>query len=527
MDGLLIALIILLAYIVLVYVLNSKGILQKHNMNAWGPFIMWRTERGRNLIDWLARPKRFWKAYAAVGKVVVIAVMVFMMALLIWEAFLVPSIPADRAPSPQMLLGIPGLNPVIPIWYGILGLVVGIVIHEFGHGILARVGEMKVKALGVVLLVVPMGAFVEPDEEQLVKAEKKRRTSVYTAGPATNVIFALICAFLFSTVMVSSVDAVRDNPIVVNMADNTPASHAGLQFGDQIVTVNGTAVMDYSSIAAPAPGTSVTIQYYRGSELRTAEVVSGVVLTTIASGLPAEQAGLRTGMIIVSLNNMTVANEADLKAALASIAPGQTVPLSALVYDSASQTYKDAGLTTITPISKKAYYESTYGQTTDDIAYIGVNSAYLGAATNDPQVLVDRMANPYAGLSGFGGFISGTLSYIALPFTGLQPMQGPVSELFVPGGIFSGMSIGTFWILANSVYWLFWLSLMLGMTNALPAVPLDGGYLFKDWLDTIVGKIKRSASQEQRERYVSSITWTLAILVLFLIMWQLIGPRLL
>jgi hypothetical protein len=59
MDGLLIALIILIAYLVLVFVLKTKGILEKYNMTNWGPFIMWRTKRGRDLIDKLAKPRRF------------------------------------------------------------------------------------------------------------------------------------------------------------------------------------------------------------------------------------------------------------------------------------------------------------------------------------------------------------------------------------------------------------------------------------------------------------------------------------
>jgi len=83
-----------------------------------------------------------------------------------------------------------------------------------------------------------------------------------------------------------------------------------------------------------------------------------------------------------------------------------------------------------------------------------------------------------------------------------------------------------FWVTANCFYWIFWINLMLGMTNALPAVPLDGGYLFRDWIDSLVKKVKKGISDEDRERFVSSITYTFIMLVVFLITWQLIGPRL-
>ena len=33
------------------------------------------------------------------------------------------------------MIGLPGLNPVIPLWYGILALVIAMVVHEFSHGI--------------------------------------------------------------------------------------------------------------------------------------------------------------------------------------------------------------------------------------------------------------------------------------------------------------------------------------------------------------------------------------------------------
>ena len=82
-----------------------------------------------------------------------------------------------------------------------------------------------------------------------------------------------------------------------------------------------------------------------------------------------------------------------------------------------------------------------------------------------------------------------------------------------------------FWIIANATYWVFWLNLMVGLSNALPAVPLDGGYIFKDWLDTILGKSKKYQDEEKRTSVVNRVTVTLAFMVLFLILWQVIGPR--
>jgi membrane-associated protease RseP (regulator of RpoE activity) len=157
---------------------------------------------------------------------------------------------------------------------------------------------------------------------------------------------------------------------------------------------------------------------------------------------------------------------------------------------------------------------------------MGINSAYLGAGVVNVQVLSQRLSSPYAGLQTPGDFITDTLRYISLPFIGLAPVQSPVTELFHPSGLVAPFGADVFWITANILYWVFWINLMVGMTNVLPAIPLDGGFLFKDGLDAFVQKVRKNATEEQRAKYVSRITIALALFVLFLIVYQFIGPRL-
>ena len=82
-----------------------------------------------------------------------------------------------------------------------------------------------------------------------------------------------------------------------------------------------------------------------------------------------------------------------------------------------------------------------------------------------------------------------------------------------------------FWLIANALYWLFWLNLMLGATNALPAIPLDGGYIFKDALEAIVSKVRAGLSAERRERIAKNVSYFFALMILSLVVWQIIGPR--
>jgi hypothetical protein len=56
-----------------------------------------------------------------------------------------------REIGPQSNLLIPGLNPYLPWTYGWIALVVTIIIHEAGHGIVARVHNIKIESTGIVL----------------------------------------------------------------------------------------------------------------------------------------------------------------------------------------------------------------------------------------------------------------------------------------------------------------------------------------------------------------------------------------
>jgi len=528
----LIALIVILAWTGLVYGLKRKGILEKAGLTNWGPFIMWRTERGKVFIDRVASAKRFWGTYAAIAKIICLLTMIFIMGLLIWEATLVTSIPAESAPSPEMILGIPGINPLIPVWYGILGLVVAIVVHEIAHGILTRVGDLKLKSLGLLFFIFPMGAFAEPDDDELNKTEKKKRMNVFAVGPATNIILAIFCAFLFSSVLLSTASPIRDGPVVVTVADGSPAYHGDLEFGSQIIEIGGIRVLtpsDLENIDAPEPGTLVTVDYYLSGDERSEQLYSGVAITSVSKGLPAYDAGIRTGMILASINDTTIYNSEDFTEVMGLTHPEQTVNVTVLSWDDDSQSYLHVGtITQVTLTSRNQYMMELGSDPGDepDKGFLGINSAYLGVGTNTPEALLTAIRNPFEGADSASDLFRGFIIYIALPFRGLAPVQSPISDLFQVTGMMSAIPVDIFWIVANSFYWIFWINLMVGLTNVLPAVPLDGGYLFRDGIDTIVRKIRRNSSQEDIERYVGSITLALAMVVLFLIIWQLIGPRL-
>ncbi|PJB21662.1 MAG: peptidase M50, partial [Euryarchaeota archaeon CG_4_9_14_3_um_filter_38_12] len=151
---------VIIAWLVLIYILNRKKILEKHHMSLSGPILLVHTTTGRKTIEKIAR-KKIWKGFGNFAVVLCVAVMIFMVVMLCWSASIATQIPESMAPSPRMLIGLPIINPIIPLWYGLLGLIIAMVVHEFSHGILAAFAKVKIKSLGVLFLVLPLGAFVE------------------------------------------------------------------------------------------------------------------------------------------------------------------------------------------------------------------------------------------------------------------------------------------------------------------------------------------------------------------------------
>lgn len=441
-HGILILLAAIAGWVLLLAFLERRGLLERFGMALMGPFLMMKTLRGRGIIERISK----WRGVHLAGHAfvyLVIITMIGMTFLLAWTATLVTAIPADQAPSPQTLLGLPGINPFIPLTYGIFALAVSIIVHEFSHGILARRWNVKIKSLGLLLFIVPIGAFVEPEEEEMKALDRRKRGTVYAAGPGSNMVLAIVMALLFSLGMMGSVQA--------------------------------RAV--------------------------------GMGVTGIVEGSPAMEANLAPGMIITAVDGSPVPDGFAFQEVLADLEAGEQVTLTVF----SQGTIEDR------PLTLADRYDFTSMPTEEDRGkgFIGVTTV-----STSPDIF-----NPLESSKSVG-WLSALFIYILMPFQGLSPIQSPLTEFYEVTGIWSILPADIFWVLANAVYWLFWINLMLGMTNALPAVPLDGGYLMRDWLDSAIRKLKGSLGPEARERAARNVSYFIALIILGLILWQLIGPRL-
>ena len=214
----------------------------------------------------------------------------------------------------------------------------------------------------------------------------------------------------------------------------------------------------------------------------------------------ALKAGLQPYSIITNVNGTEVNSYSDFVNAMAEVRPNTTIAVQ--TYNVNNGTYFDAAVT--------VGYDNATGRPLLGIYALDVSTDYYHPLTNP-----DR----------FGGVPGAILSYIALPFAGRAPIQDPEISFYTVSGPFAALPPAVFWVFTNSLYWLFWLNAMLGATNALPAVPLDGGYVFKDGMDTLVSRLRRGIKAEDRDRIVKQVSYLFALLILALILWQLIGPR--
>ena len=247
-DGLIIFFSIIFIYFIIVKFLSKKGILEKYNITLWGPALLLRTKRGRVFLKKIASKRRFWKAFGSFAIVFCFIAMIFMTFILVWQVWAIAGFsPAQKAamPGPEIALVLPGINPILPleiIGYILLALAIAIIVHEFSHGILTFAGKLKVKSLGLLYLIVPLGAFCEPDEEELKKAETAKRMRVYAAGPLSNFVVAFVCILLFSFVFMSAVQPAEDGVVVVSISEDSPADEYGFTPGMIITSINDTEI---------------------------------------------------------------------------------------------------------------------------------------------------------------------------------------------------------------------------------------------------------------------------------------------
>jgi membrane-associated protease RseP (regulator of RpoE activity) len=77
-----------------------------------------------------------------------------------------------------------------------------------------------------------------------------------------------------------------------------------------------------------------------------------------------------------------------------------------------------------------------------------------------------------------------------------------------------------FWEIIHLLFWCAWININVGIFNAIPMVPLDGGYIFKEGVDRLLdrrGLIKYSGYVVSGVSYVMVVVLTSLIVLPYLL----------
>ncbi len=425
----------------------------RENIERYSVVLVRRTKHGIEVLDRIADVwPRAWRAWATLGIGVGFIGMAVIFVVLVQQTvrlFLVgdaappvgPVLPTVSTVTDPAQAGYLGL----PFWHFLIGLSVVMVVHEVMHGVIARVEGFDIEYVGLLLIAVIPGAFVQPkgqrdffepdeaadDEEQEPwgNGSPVSRLRVLAAGPMANITLAAILAVLLMGVFTTAhgTPEIRgmyshDGMRVVNVTDGSPAMAAGLEPGMTLTAIDGTGTMDLA-----------------GFEAATRNLTAGQQVTVETAG---------NGTVTVTLGVRPEGND--------------------------SYTFSPAPVDHLLPALEKRYPGT--------IAFYEAHNDWLIGATPDLQ------RARWAWIAETHPDLAGTASErIAALDTGSDgPEPGFMGIVVVPErevvDAFRPVA-GPIFLVAQVLFFVALLNLMIGVANLLPIKGLDGGWMLDTAMD--------------------------------------------
>jgi regulator of sigma E protease len=408
-------------------------------------------------------------------------------------------------------------------------LVLGVIIlvHEWGHFIMARIFGVRVDVFSIGfgprvfgikrgatdwrLSAVPLGGYVRmagqditevdsgdqaptgaPDE--LMSKKRWQRALISFAGPAINLIFPVLLLGFFYLVVGVPYAAFERKPVVVNeFSAPQVALPNGLESGDKLLSLDGfknPTWEDTGRIMAHAtPGTRFRAEVESGGVTRQVQIVSSEdprahsfgylpirpVISEVGSGTPASHAGLQDGDVVHSIDGQrvdywdqfvdVVRNSRGKPLQLVVSRKGQDVNLTVTpkqgIADSAETNYQIG----VTP-----YFETAYDR-------VGFVTGFKASLNKTRDYITDT-------LGIVGKLFSGRVS--------VKQLQSVVGISHVAGQAVSQGPVAVISLMAL-------ISVNLGILNLLPIPILDGGHIL---LLSLEGIRRRDFSLTFKERFI-------------------------
>jgi regulator of sigma E protease len=406
----------------------------------------------------------------------------------------------------------------------VMAIVLGfmILIHEFGHFAAAKYFGVRVEQFAIGfgkrligfrwgetdyrINILPLGGYVKMSGEnpmddrtgdpgEFLSHPRWQRFIVALAGPAMNVFLAV--ALLTGVYMVHyEYPVALDGPAFVGWVNSdTPAAKAGIQIGDKIVRIDGVSDPTWEQVdvkEALSPNQPLNVSIERGGKIIDEQLTPepmgvhqygtigwepkepNVALTAVEPGMPAAQAGMQVGDVLLSVNGQPIPHIAALVEMLTRT---QDQPLQVVVLrqsETNGQTADQKLTFNLKPVLAPA------GASTEPRYRIGVAS--------EPPTKSVKLAFPEA----FSRSLDENKKSSFLILELLRKMaERKVSMRQVDGPIGIGSAVGA---AAREKGWspLFLItaaiSLNLGIMNLLPIPILDGGVILLLFIESLMQK---------------------------------------
>jgi len=360
----------------------------------YGPVLAIKTDRV-GFFDRYIRYTPILRVYATLGVVMVALISAGIAAILFLSVrltFLFRPEPTGIY-APQNIFLIPGINEYVPstvaVWFA---FVLTIAIHEWGHGILCRVENITVRSMGALVAVIPIGFFVEPDEQELEKSRGMPKIRMFGAGITNNIVVGTIC--FVALILLFGMVVPTGNPVIAGVYKNYSAWGAGVPAPSVITAVNGIPVASRDDVSrilnATRPGDQVTLSLDAGGEVRDYALV--------LSEWP-EELGLH-------------------------------------------------------------------------------HSGFMGISYYDGAAIKEGVRESLS--------FPGLIRFLTIPFDPTAAGQAlRVLAFETPETRFYEEPFPGFWGLVHVLFWCAWININVGIFNAIPMVPLDGGYILKEGVERL------------------------------------------
>jgi regulator of sigma E protease len=413
-----------------------------------------------------------------------------------------------------------------------IGLGLMVLLHEWGHFVVARFFGVRVEVFSIGfgprlwgvrrgptdyrISALPLGGYVRmagdnPSEErkgdpdEFLSKPRWQRVLIALAGPTTNLLLAvLLTAAIF--VRGGEQPVYADKPVVIaGVVKDSPAQKAGLEAGDRIVSFAGIQNPNWDRVqlelALSAPGHMEPVVVDRGGQSVSLDVqaepqpfvstgypAEPTIVGSVAHNLPAEAAGLMPGDTIVAANGQPVISPLRLSEIIQEN-KGNLLELD-VVRNGQNQ---------------KISLHPAFGDPGDGNPrwQIGIAFRFASAVRNySVPAAIEKAGETHLILAGK------MLYTVADLFTGrvsLKQVQGPL-------GIVQESSRAAKQGFGNLISLMALVSLSLGVLNLLPIPILDGGQIT---MLAIEGLLRHDLSLKIKERVVTA--GMVFLLVVFLL----------